>query len=138
MLVSESFESVRDPSLPTGTLATELADLQVKHRRALLRSQRDVDPCTTSATGGCVNPPVVIRRVQPHYPQNLRDAPIAARVIVEGRIGTDGFLTGLRLVTVPSEFADAALDALAQWEFEAARLNGVPVEADITVTVDFR
>jgi hypothetical protein len=58
--------------------------------------------------------------------------------MVEGRIGTDGFLTGLRLVTVPSEFADAVIEALRHREFESARLDGVPVEVDITGTANFR
>ena len=140
LLVLRPVDAQLDPSVSgrATSMMKSLADLRTQFNRPGLRHQRNPDPCSIALSGGCVTPPVALRRVQPLYPQNLLDAPVDARMIVEGRIGTDGFLTGLRLVTVSSEFADAVLDALQHWQFEAARLNGVPVESEITVTVDFR
>ena len=138
ILVSQNPEARHAPSIsePLANLKAHRTNLAVQP--GPLHRQRNADPCSTALTGGCVSPPVALRRVQPQYPQDSRDARPDVRVIVDGRIGTDGFLTALRLVTVPSEFADSVLEALQQWQFESARLNGVPVESDITVTVDFR
>ena len=58
---------------------------------------------------------------------------------VEGRIGTDGYINGLRL-TAPTdeEFAKSAFAAVNQWQFTPTRLGGVPIETGITVTVNFK
>jgi TonB family protein len=76
--------------------------------------------------------------VRPLYPPALRDAGIQGVVLMDGRIGTDGFIRDLRLVTpVHPDLERAAFDAVRAWQFEPTRLHGVPVETRIDVTVRF-
>jgi protein TonB len=62
-------------------------------------------------------------------------------VILEGYVGVDGFVTGLKALseaeTVPARFIESAMDAVQQWEFTPTLLNGVPVPVVFTVTVSF-
>jgi len=99
-------------------------------------SQPDVDPCSQSPVGGCIRPPTKVRDVKPRYPQNRRGS--KATVLLEGRVGTDGFLKDLRvLAPADAEFADAALAAVRQWQFTPTRLDGVPMEVRMRMTVNF-
>ena len=91
-----------------------------------------------SASGGIsVVTPCKINRTKPiDYPLSLLRSGIShgeARILVS--IDADGRLTeSMVLGYTHKPFADAALDALAIWRFEPARLNGDPVGtvADIT------
>ena len=77
-----------------------------------------------------------MRDVKPRYPQNRRGS--KATVLLEGRVGTDGFLKDLRvLAPADAEFANAALEAVRQWQFTPTRLDGVPMEVRMRVTVNF-
>jgi TonB family protein len=115
-----------------------LDDAQVERRRQFLRSQRDTDPCLTSGTGGCVRQPTKIKHVTPVYPPDLLSARVTGTVIMEGRIGTNGFIANPTVRPKPHPgLARAAVDAVTAWEFEPTRLNGVPVETDMTISVTF-
>ena len=79
--------------------------------------------------GGNLRPPAKLKDVKPQYPQHLQDANIAGLAALEGRIGTDGSFTELRVVTSAHPDLDAAaLDAVRQWQFDETLLNCVPVE----------
>ena len=74
-----------------------------------------------------------------HYPESLQAAPITGIVTIEGRVGTDGFVTGLRLIKpVHPDLDNAALEAVTSWRFTPARLNGVLVEVPLRVSIEFR
>jgi TonB family protein len=111
---------------------------QLQRRRDFLRSQRDADPCAIAPAGGCVRPPVKIRHVNPYYPPELEVAGVEGVVLIEGVIGTNGFIAtpSVRPGAHPGLEA-AAVAAVTGWEFEPTRLGGVPVDTDITVTVSF-
>jgi TonB family protein len=73
------------------------------------------------------------------YPQHLRDARIEGTVVVEGRIGTDGFPTGLRVVSAGHpELAKAAVAALKELQWEPARIRGVAVEVPLSLTIEYK
>jgi TonB family protein len=114
-------------------------EAQVRRARLFLESQRDADPCLRSTSGGCLRPPVKLRNVAPHYPPDLQAAGIQGVVVLEGVIGTNGFIAAPReRSSAHSALVAAAAQAVANWEFAPTRLNGVPVDTSITVTVDFR
>ena len=64
---------------------------------------------------------------------------IAGRVVLQARLGVDGWPTAVRIVepTHP-DLAIAAEDIMRQWHREPARLRGVPVEVPIRMTIDFK
>ena len=81
--------------------------------------------------------PTKVKDVKPQYPPNRLDA--GATVSLEGRIGTDGFVNGLRvLAPADPDFANAALAAVGQWQFTPTRLDTIPIEVVMTVSVTFK
>jgi len=74
----------------------------------------------------------------PEYPRSLKDARLEGKVVVEGRIGTDGFASGLRVVSdVHPALASAALDAVQAERWEPGRVRGVAVEVPLRMTIDY-
>ena len=114
-------------------------EAQVQRARQFLESQRDADPCLRATAGGCLRPPVKLRDVRPQYPLDLQSAAVEGVVVLEGVIGTHGFIAAPReRSSAHPALAAAAVQAVTNWEFAPTRLNGVPVDTNITVTVDFR
>jgi len=106
--------------------------------RRIASNQPEFDPCSQATTGGCIKPPRRIGHAQPRYPQRHLDSGTSGKVQVDGRIGTDGFMKDLRvLAPADGDFAAAAVEAVSQWQFTPTRLDGIPVEAGIRVTVHF-
>jgi len=86
-----------------------------------------------------VQPPRQIVRGPVEYPASLRDSRIEGTVRLSGRIGADGFLTGLQVVDDPHpDLTRAALDGMAQGRWEPARLRGVLVDVPVEMTIEFQ
>jgi TonB family protein len=98
----------------------------------------DLSRCVATASGGVIEQPRRISDARPDYPIALYDTNIAGRVVLEGRIGTDGAFRELRVATpAHPDFEAAALEAVRQWRFSQTLLNCVPVEVSMTVHVNF-
>ena len=86
-----------------------------------------------------VEPPRLIRRVEPAYPEAARRARMAGVVVVEAVISARGEVQDARVTRAVSPLLDAAaLAAVRQWTYEPARVKGVPVRVYVTVSVTFR
>jgi beta-lactamase regulating signal transducer with metallopeptidase domain len=95
--------------------------------------------CSQTTVGGCIEPPSKIHHVKPEYPAPFAGSGRDATVLLEARIGVDGFINDLRVVTPgQAEFAAAAVEGVRQWEFSQTLLDGVPVEVRMNVSVTFR
>ena len=67
----------------------------------------ELDPCSQSTMGGVHSAAHKVRDVRPDYPPSRAGSD--ALVLLEGRIGTDGFINGLRLIAAADEeFAKAS------------------------------
>jgi protein TonB len=88
--------------------------------------------------GGNVKPPIPVRRVDPVYPPLARTAHIEGVVELEGVIGADGRIHELKAKSGHMFLIPAALDAVRQWIYTPATLNGDPVEVIAPITVTFR
>ena len=77
--------------------------------------------------------------MHPVYPQHLQgSARIAGVVSLDARIGPDGFVRDVKVLGAREpDLAQAAVEAVRQWEFDSTLLNCVPVEVAMTVTVNF-
>jgi periplasmic protein TonB len=87
---------------------------------------------------GDVVKPEVVTRVQPIYTEIARRAHIQGVVIVETIIDTRGNVTDARVLkSLPMGLSEAAVDAVRQWRFRPATLDGRPVSVYFTLTVNF-
>ena len=74
----------------------------------------------------------------PEYPRTLRDAGLEGTVIVEGRIGTDGLASDLKVVSdVHPALASAAVEAVQAERWEPGRVRGVAIEVPLRMTIDY-
>jgi len=89
--------------------------------------------------GGNLRAPHKLRDAKPDYPSMMRGTGRDATVIVNARIGIDGFLKDLQPnEPVDRAFYDALVPALREWRFSATLLNCVPQEVEINITASFR
>jgi beta-lactamase regulating signal transducer with metallopeptidase domain len=74
----------------------------------------------------------------PEYPRTLRDAGLEGIVIVEGRIGTDGLASDLKVVSdVHPALASAAVDAVQAERWEPGRVRGIAIEVPLRMTIAY-
>ncbi len=88
---------------------------------------------------GDIKPPRLIKKVDPIYPEAARQARVEGNVILGTRIDTQGYVSKV-LVYSTKEFslAQAAMDAVKQWVYEPLTIEGKPVEAVFTTSVNFK
>jgi len=87
--------------------------------------------------GGEIKAPKKIKDVRAVYPPIAREAGVTGVVIIEAKIGADGFIEDARVLKSIPLLDEAALDAVKQWQFEPTLLNGRPVPVMMTTTVNF-
>jgi len=87
--------------------------------------------------GGYVVAARLVTAVKPAYPAAARAAGIVGMVNLQGIVGVDGTLTGLRVLSGNSTLTEAAMEAVRQWRYQPTMLNGEPVEVITDITVEF-
>jgi TonB family protein len=99
----------------------------------------DITPAADGVRiGGSVRPPLKLKDVRPFYSPQLATQGVEGTVTLKGRIGTDGFIEDLEVVSTPhADLAQAAIDAVRQWEFTTTLLNCKPVAVSIGINVNF-
>lgn len=88
--------------------------------------------------GGDVKAPVVISSVNPAYPEEAREARISGIVILEAVIDHTGIVKEVRVLKpLLHGLSEAAADAVKQWIFKPATLNGEAVDVLFNLTINF-
>lgn len=78
------------------------------------------------------------KKVVPEYPPEARAAHISGTVVLEVRIGRDGRVHDLSVISSPStSLATSAQWAVSQWQYRPYVLNGIPIEVWTTINVVF-
>jgi TonB family protein len=80
----------------------------------------------------------LLHRVEPEYPEEARQQGMQGAVVLEVRIGGDGAIQEVKLLSGQRPLAEAAIAAVKQWRFKPRLVKGQPVEAQTTVTLNFR
>jgi outer membrane biosynthesis protein TonB len=75
-----------------------------------------------------LEPLQLIRTVPPVYPPIAKARNMTGAVEVELKVGKDGKPSNPKFISGPPIFKDAAFDAVMQYQFKPARLNGQPIE----------
>jgi protein TonB len=72
------------------------------------------------------------------YPALAKTQHVGGDVRIDALIDASGRVTTMKVISGPSLLHQAAMDALRQWKYHAATLNGSPVPMHLTVTIQFR
>jgi TonB family protein len=91
------------------------------------------------AVGGSVQATRMEKMVRPAYPPECKAAGIQGTVVLKAVIGKDGSIVNLERVNklVDERLADAAMEAVKQWQYRPTLLNGQPVEVMTEIEVNF-
>jgi protein TonB len=88
-------------------------------------------------TGGQLVTAKVISRVDPEYPKLARQAGASGLVELEATISVDGRVKNPRVVRGNAMLQKAAIDAVLQWRYKPAMLNGKPVDSPVEIKLNF-
>jgi TonB family protein len=81
---------------------------------------------------------LLLDKVQPSYPEQALKAGLQGAVVLQAWIGKDGSIRDLKLVDGSLLLGKAAVKAVKQWRYKPYLRNGVAVEAETLVTVNFK
>jgi TonB family protein len=115
--------SVASPSLRPSSVGTPLPGPQL--------------PDAPIRVGGDVKAPHAVVKVDPVYPPEAQAAHASGVVLLEITIGTDGSVSDARVLRSIPLLDQAALEAVRQWKYEPTVRNGVPVEVEMNVFINF-
>jgi len=93
---------------------------------------KKVDP-----SGGQIQSAQLILRKEPEYPLLARQMGAKGTVELIATIGTDGTVKAVKVVKGHPLLVKAAQDAVMQWRYRPTLLNGVPVQNDTRITLNF-
>lgn len=139
--------SVASPPPPTGALNT---DNRAATDNRVPSGVPMAVPAVLSGGPGPVEPPKAVRtsativhggalrKVDPVYPANAREARITGVVTVEVNISEQGSVTSARAISGPPIFLNSAVSAARNWTFKPSTLGGVPVKTTTTIVFNFK
>jgi len=95
-----------------------------------------------SGVDGVSNPKLLEKfKAQLVYPEEARANRVEGSVILQAVIRKDGRVGNIQLLRgVPDhpEFAASAIEAVRQWQYEPAELDGQPVDVFFTIFAEFK
>ena len=80
---------------------------------------------------------VLLKRVDPEYPTFAKRAGIHGAVVLHATVDREGGIIELAVVSGPIQLRQAAVDAVRQWRYQPYVLNGLAVDIQTTITVNF-
>lgn len=100
-----------------------------------------LDPNAPLRVGGKVTRPEIVHQTKPEMPSRAQLAVVTAprTVIVETLVDVQGRVASVKVLKdEPDGLTEAAVDAVKQWTFKPATLDGKPVPVWYVLTVNFQ
>ena len=94
-------------------------------------------PAPAPRIGGQLIPARVVARIDPEYPKIARQAGASGVVELEATISVDGRVKNPHVVHGNSMLQKAAIDAVLQWRYQPAMLDGKAVESPVEIRLNF-
>ena len=89
--------------------------------------------------GGSVRPPSVLYSVEPEFSEEARKAKFSGNVQVYLWVDENGLPSHVRVVRgVGMGLDEKAIEAVRQYKFKPAMMNGKPVKVDLYIDVNFQ
>jgi len=137
-LASAACSSTR-PATPSQSYPTDA-------RAAYLRELNAAHPADPVLDGGDpaikarIVAPVETRRIQPAPPASGRRPPAEGKAFLGGVIERDGSVSHIRILAPSgnSDFDASSVEAVRQWRYTPATLDGSPVRLYLDVSTSFR
>lgn len=83
-------------------------------------------------------PVQLLHSVPAVYPAIAKARRLSGTAVVRVSVGKDGKVSNPRFVSGPPVFKDAAFEAVTQWRYKPATLNGQPVEQEQEIKINFK
>jgi periplasmic protein TonB len=80
---------------------------------------------------------MLLTKIKPEYPTIAKVAHVEGVVVLEAVISKDGLIENLRAVSGNPILIAPAMDAVKQWRYRPYLLNGIPVDVETKITVNF-
>jgi len=80
---------------------------------------------------------LVVKKVQPVYPEAAKKAGIQGEVKLKATIGKNGDIENLQVMSGPAELVPSAIEAVKQWKYRPYMKNGQAAEVVTDVDVTF-
>jgi TonB family protein len=81
---------------------------------------------------------LLVKRVQPVYPEQARQMRVQGPVQLQATINKDGNISNVKVMTGNAQLARAAVEAVKQWKYKPYYLNNEPVEIQTQIIVNFK
>src|SRR6267378_2518423 len=94
-------------------------------------------PAAPLTIGGDVKQAKLIFSVPPAYPALAKSQHVSGNVLIDALIDANGHVTTMKVVSGPTLLHQSAMDALRQWKYQPASLDGKLVPMHLAVTIQF-
>jgi TonB family protein len=81
---------------------------------------------------------LLVKRVQPIYPEQARQMRVQGPVQLQATINKDGNISNVKVVSGNAQLARATVEAVKQWKYKPYYLNNEPVEIQTQIIVNFK
>jgi periplasmic protein TonB len=95
-------------------------------------------PAAPLPVGGDVKPAQLLKSVAPEYPAIAKAQHISGKVQIDALVDASGNVAAMKVISGPALLHHAATDAVKQWKYTPAMLDGQPTSMHLTVTLEFR
>lgn len=138
--VVEATGPVRVPKAPAArSQASEPAAPQLALATpAALPNLANPAPAAVAAPTSRLLPAQLMHRVAPAYPELARRMQASGNVVLSATITRDGKVGDVRWVKGNALFRDSSVNAVKQWRYKPATLNGEAVESDLEIVLQFK
>jgi protein TonB len=95
-------------------------------------------PTVPVPVGGVVKAAQLLKTIPPVYPAFAKTQRVGGDVKIDALIDATGHVTTMKVVAGPAVLHQAAMDALRQWKYQPATLDGKAVPVHLNVTIQFK
>ncbi|MGC2464008.1 MAG: TonB family protein [Candidatus Acidiferrum sp.] len=134
-------EAKQDDEVVAPTISTGNANANSDGLASGLAAGNEKQPAAPEVpvpVGGDVRSARLISQVPPAYPLMAKNQHVSGDVVIDALIDVNGRVTTMRVISGPTLLHQAAKDALRQWKYRPALLDGKPVAMHLSVTLQFR
>ncbi len=132
----ESQESVQAPAVTSIASGTGSSALSGIVNTNAINAQKAPQQKLRISQG--VSQGLIVKKVQPVYPPQARQMHLEGTVELQANIAESGSISSVKQLSGDRVLGRAAMDAVRQWKYKPYYLNGVPVEVETQITVNFK